>query len=695
MEKHLQYWSILKRRGLPASIVFLTLLALSVVKTVIETPVYQAGGQLVLKKNATSSLTGVGSQLGQLESSVSGRPLATEVAVLHSLPLAEKTINTLALDIKPTEFLKSLKVKNIENTDIIEIYYTDKIPKRSVSIVNTLMKIYIENDINANRKQTKSARDFIAQQLPLSKAALQTSERRLQFFKQQHRVLDLKAEAASSASILTGLEKQVAATKSDLSSQTARMQTIQKLFGVTLQDAITASFAGESPSINAVQEQLQDLQKKIAVVGLRLTDTHPTMIDLKEQEAVLKKELEKRIEQSLISKAGRLNNLQDPDRILQLKTLGLQQELLGQYAAAEAERLSLQVRLKSLAQIIESYKQRANILPQLELQQRQLEREIAATESSYQNLLARYQELQVAENLQVSNAMIVAPALIPSVPLTTDRYINLLPGLIGGIVLGVVTALVLERLDKTIKNPKSAKDLLGYTFLGYIPPFPNGSFTPEVIVRKQPDSQISEAFRMLQTNLRFFNAEQSVKVIVVSSAVPKEGKSTIAANLAFSISQLGRDVLLVDADLRNPSQHKIWDISNQAGLSNILRSDLDVDQAVVEITPNLKVITAGQPNNNSAALLDSSQMAVFVGQVAQRYDFVIIDTSPLTVAADATILGKLVNGILFVVRPKVVDSTSISLSKEMLEKADQNVLGVAINGISANEQYSAYAATTV
>lgn len=694
MEEYLRYWSILKRRWLPTSIVFLSLLALSIVKTVLETPIYQAGGQLVLKKNSTSTLTGVGNQLGQLENSVSGRPLGTEVAVLRSLPLAEKTINAIRLNINPLVFLKDLEVKNIENTDILEVYYTSTDPRIAASVVNTLMKVYIENDINANRAQTRSARDFIAQQLPLRKAALQTSERRLQFFKQQNRVLDLKAEASASVAILTDLDKQVAATRSDLSSQTARMQSIQKLFGVSSQDAVVAGFVGESPSTVPVLGQLQDVQQKIQVVGLRLTATHPTMINLKEQEVILRKELKKRIEQSFIGKAGRLNQNIEPDKIVQLRGQGLQQGLLGNYASVEAERLSLQVRLKSLAGVIESYRQRANTLPQLELQQRQLEREIAATDLSYQNLLARYQELQVAENLQVSNARIVTPALIPGVPIRSRQYINLLQGLIGGIVLGVATAFVLERLDKTIKTSKSAKDILGYNLLGYIPPFPNGNFIPEVIVKNQPDSSVSEAFRMLQTNLRFFNSEQSIKVIVVSSSVPKEGKSTIAANLAYSISQLGRNVLLVDADLRNPSQHKIWEIPNEVGLSNVLKRQSDLDQAVTEIVPNLEVLTAGELNHNPASLLDSSQMAVFVAQVAQKYDFVIIDTSPLTIAADATILGKLVNGILFVVRPGVADSNSVSLSKEMLEKADQNVLGVAMNGVNANQPDSSYYAVS-
>ncbi|WP_242045215.1 GumC family protein [Anabaena catenula] len=460
MEEYLRYWSILKRRWLPTSIVFLSLLALSIVKTVLETPIYQAGGQLVLKKNSTSTLTGVGNQLGQLENSVSGRPLGTEVAVLRSLPLAEKTINAIRLNINPLVFLKDLEVKNIENTDILEVYYTSTDPRIAASVVNTLMKVYIENDINANRAQTRSARDFIAQQLPLRKAALQASERRLQLFKQRNRVLDLKAEASASVAILTDLDKQVAATRSDLSSQTARMQSIQKLFGVASQDAVVAGFVGESPSTVAVLGQLQDVQQKIQVIGLRLTDTHPTIMDLKKEEVILRKELKKRIEQSFIGKSGRLNQSVEPEKIVQLRPQGLQQGLLGNYANVEAERLSLQVRLKSLAGVIESYRQRANTLPQLELQQRQLEREIAATDLSYQNLLARYQELQVAENLQVSNARIVTPALIPGVPIRSRQYINLLQGLIGGIVLGVATAFVLERLDKTIKTSKSAKDIL-------------------------------------------------------------------------------------------------------------------------------------------------------------------------------------------------------------------------------------------
>lgn len=693
MDETLQYWLILKRRWLPASIVFVALLALSTVRALQEVPIYQATGQLLFKKNTASSLTGIGGQLGQLETFVTGgNPLENEAAVLRSLPLAERTIASLNLSVNPQIFLKNLSVKNITGTDILELSYADIDPNKSASVVNTLMNIYIENEITANRAQTKSARDFIEQQLRLRKSSLQKAEETLQQFKLQNKVLDLRTEAVSTVEFLVEMEKQLAATRSELEVQNARLASVRGLFGVSSQEAAIASFVGESPTIIPVLEQLQQIQQKIEIERLRLTDINPAVINLREQEAVLKKQLQQRIEQSFIGKAGRLNQNINPDTVVQLRPQGIQQSALSNYAAAEAERLTLQVRLKSLTWVIDNYRKRAGSIPGLERQQRQLEREIGSSESSYKNLLDRYQELQVAENQQVSNARVITPALVPGQPIKSRQYMKMLQGLIGGFLLAGATAMLLEKIDKTVKTPQSAKDLLGYPLLGNIPLFTNRSLiasAPEVMVRDNPDSAISEAFRMLQTNLRFFNADRPIKVIVVASSVPKEGKSTIAANLAVTMSQIGRRVLLVDGDLRHPTQHQIWNIPNQLGLCSVLIGQSNLEQTVVGVMPNLQVLTAGVPTVNPVALLDATQMAILVAKMAQNYDFAIIDAPPLIVAADATILGKMANGILLVVRPGVVDSTHLIASKELLDQTGQNVLGLAINGVEIS-QYSHY-----
>jgi len=695
MQEYLQYWSILKRRWLPASIILVILLLLSVIKTVLEKPSYQAVGDLVLKRSSTSSLTGIGRQLGQLEESISGKPLGNEMAVLRSTSLAEQIIKKLNLNTDVYFFAKNLEVKNIENTDILEVAYTSPDPKQAADIVNKMMELYRENDIRGNLNQTKSARQFIYQQLPLRKAALQSAERRLQYFKLQNRVLDLKTEASSNVTFLIDLDRQVASTETDLKTQTARMESMKQVFGVSPQDAALHNFVSESPVVSSLLQQWQDTKEKIKVLSLRFTDSNPTLVDLKGQEAVLRQEIQQQIAKSFIGKSGTLNHIRNAEDIVQLSPQGLQEKYLNTYVNAETERLDLDVKLKAIKSLIKTYRQRADALPYLELQQRQLEREIMATESSYQSLLTRYQELQVTENLQVSNAQIITSALPPSAPLKSRQYINVLQGLIGGIILGGATALLLDKLDRTVTSAKSAQELLGYTLLGDIPPFPESYLIPEVIVKDKPQSSVSEAFRMLQTNLRFFNSGQLIKVVVVSSTVPKEGKSTIAANLAVTIAQLGHKVLLVDADLRNPSQHKIWQIPNEVGLNHVVQEQLDLEKAVTEVMPNLEVICAGELNVNPSVLLDSKQMAAFVERVTQKYDFVIIDSPPLTIAADATILGKLANGILFVIRPGVVNFDSMSLAKELLEKADQNVLGLAINGVRPSQQYASYKLSNV
>ena len=163
MQEYLQYWSILKRRWLPASIILVILLLLSVIKTVLEKPSYQAVGDLVLKRSSTSSLTGIGRQLGQLEESISGKPLGNEMAVLRSTSLAEQIIKKLNLNTDVYFFAKNLEVKNIENTDILEVAYTSPDPKQAADIVNKMMELYRENDIRGNLNQTKSARQFIYQ----------------------------------------------------------------------------------------------------------------------------------------------------------------------------------------------------------------------------------------------------------------------------------------------------------------------------------------------------------------------------------------------------------------------------------------------------------------------------------------------------------------------------------------------------
>jgi capsular exopolysaccharide synthesis family protein len=266
-----------------------------------------------------------------------------------------------------------------------------------------------------------------------------------------------------------------------------------------------------------------------------------------------------------------------------------------------------------------------------------------------------------------------------------------------GLFLATTTVLFLSMRDRSLKTLKEVRDVFGYTLLGIIPLSVkklrrDSNVEPKIAVRDTPYSLTSEMYRMIQANLKFLSSDKVLKTIVVTSAVPKEGKSTVSANLAAAIAQLGRQVLLIDADMRVPSQHHLWQISNALGLSEVLVGQAEFDVAVSKVMDNLDVLTAGVRPPNPLALLDSKRMASLIENFSSlhNYDFVIIDAPPLLLAADALTLSQMTDGILLVARPGVIDSNSASAAQEMLHRSSHNVLGLVVNGVIDKNESSSY-----
>jgi capsular exopolysaccharide synthesis family protein len=340
-------------------------------------------------------------------------------------------------------------------------------------------------------------------------------------------------------------------------------------------------------------------------------------------------------------------------------------------------------------------------MPQLQQSQRDLEREVEAAQATYETLLKKLQEVRITEQQNVGNARIIQAALVPEKPVTPRKSLNFGLGGVVGVLLAIVTALVLDARDTSIKTVRQVRELLGYTLLGIVPNFEKidkvGSRTrvperaiPKIPVRDAPRSLISETYGMLYANLKFLSSDKEVRVITITSAVPKEGKSTVSANLALAIAQLGFKVLLIDADMRHPSQHAVWELRNSVGLSNVIVEQIELKTAIKEAMPNLYVLTSGLLPPNPLALLNSRRMASLIEDFTQRYDYVIIDTPPLSAAADARILSAMTDGMLIVVQPKLVDSASAIAAQELLEQSGQNVLGMVINGVNPENEPDSY-----
>lgn len=691
-------WLILKRRWLPAAAVFSCVVAGATVFASLQEPEYAASGKLLFKKTQTASITGLGEQVGELDSIVSkSNLLNTEIEIIRSVPFIQKTITALGLKnengtpLKPQALTKNIVLKNIPATDVLQLSYEGNDPEQAAAIVNKIMSLYIENNVTTNRAAAVAAGDFIAKQLPRTEATVRQAEVALRQFKEQNQVVALEQEAKSAVDVIEKLESQITDTQAVLADANARSAMLQKQVGMNSKEAIDTSSLSESEGVQKALAEFQQVEAELATQQTRFVDTHPTIQALKDRREALKALLEDRVEQSLGSQTQVSNG--------NLQMGKIRQSLTEDFVKSEVERLGLANRLASLSNARTAYKQRVSVLPRLEQQQRELERRVNAAQATYTTLLQKLQEVRVTENQNMGNASIIEFALVPEKASTRDKIIILALGNMLGIILAIATIFILELSDTSIKTLKEARDLFGYTLLGTIPYFgkkvshrrKNQELSiPELPVINIPRSPISEAYRMLQANLKFLSSDKALKVIVVTSSVPKEGKSTVSANLAAAMAQLGRRVLLVDADMRYPLQHHIWELTNVAGLSDVIVGQAEFESVVKEVMPKLDVLSAGVIPPNPMALLDSKRMASLIDYFAEHYDFVIIDTPPLVLAADAVTLGKMTDGILLVTRPVVIDSTSAAAAKESLARCGQNVLGIVVNGVIPENEPDSY-----
>ena len=696
-----KYWQVLKRRCVPGLAAFFPVFLLSLLSTSLKKPIYIAEGKLQFQRtNATSSLTEFGTSIGKLESVTenTSNPLQTEAEIIRSVPVVQKTIRELNLRdedgklIEYKDFLDKLTVNDIEKTDVLTVSYKDSQPQKAAKVVNALMAAYLEHNVSSRRKAAASARKFIEEQLPKAEAVVSKAEADLAKFRENNKVYALQEEANQSIEVLGNLQNQVGEIKTRLADISARSQQINNQLGINSQQALNMNSLNQAAGVQDVLKEVQQLESQLASRRTVLKNTHPEIIALESKYNALRRLLQDRIRQTVGSN-GRLDD--------RLQEGELKQQLAAELVNLESTSLGLTNQLAVISELQTSYKERLKNLPKLEQQQRELERKVEAAQSTYSLLLKKLQETRIAENQNVGNASEVSQALVPQEPVSSP-LINYLSASLLGMLVSFATMYLLESQDKSIKTIEEAKELTGLTLLGVIPDFskPKKSILgrqeseaayPSLMVRDAPRSPISEAFRMLRANLKFMSADKELKVIVVTSSVPQEGKSTVAANLATSMAQMERRVLLIDGDLHRPSQHHIWELPNAEGLSNVIVGQVEVMAAIKKGMDNLDVLTCGAVPPSPASLLDSKRMASLIESFRSYYDYVIIDAPSLNLAADAATLGQMADGVLLVVRPGVVDSVNAAFACEMLEKSGQNVLGQVVNGVvPKNERHINY-----
>lgn len=310
-------------------------------------------------------------------------------------------------------------------------------------------------------------------------------------------------------------------------------------------------------------------------------------------------------------------------------------------------------------------------------------RSIDLKEETYTMLLERYEDVRLTDTIRSNQLSIVEPAVVPTTPSKPNRNLNAALGFIVGLFSGLGLAFLFENMDTTLYTTGQIETVTGLSTLGKIPG--NKKNSRDTFVNGV------ESFRCLRTNILMLNGKP-LKTLMVASAEPKEGKSTVVANLAVSLAQSGRSVVVVDCDLRLPTLHTIFDMPNDNGFSNVLTGESTLQEAtqVSRLHDELYLLPSGPPPGNPSELLGSSRMLKIIEQLAGQFDMVLLDTPSVLAVTDAALLAPLVEGVLLVVGRTRAREGAVRAACRQLGDVKAKLVGVVVNRAENHDLYHYY-----
>jgi capsular exopolysaccharide synthesis family protein len=573
-------------------------------------------------------------------------------------------------------FLGSLSVKRVPNSRLMDVSFESTSPLLAAQIVNAHIKNFIEQNFQSRYDATTRASTWLTDQLNDWKIRVQKSEDARIAYERQNQIWALDDKQNVTSQRFSDLNKQL----TDAQSERMRKQSLFEF-----------ARAGEMDSVPQIRDNpaVQDLLRK-------RTETYSQYTDALNQYG------------PNFPKVQRLQSL--------LKEIDVAADKEKKTAIARLEneyREALQ-REQILTRALDQQKTEVNQMSERMVQYSILKREAETNKALYDGLLTKLKEAGISAGLRSSNIRIVDPAMVPTYPARPAKTRNIALSFLVGLVGGIGLALLREYMDNTVKSPDDIETLAHLPSLAVVPTFTEsngdrprvkllkGASTNghekriELVAQHLPKSQMSEAFRALRTALLLSQADHPPQVILVTSALPREGKTTAAANLAVTLAQLGDRTLLIDADLRKPGVGRLLNLGSgkYAGLSSYLAGVSSLDLVTIQhpAIPNLSAIPTGPLPPNPADLLSSHKLTDAIAELRTKFKFIVIDSPPIMAATDAVILSVKADGVLLVVRSGETPKEAFTRTRDLLLSVKCHILGVVLNAVdsTAPDYYYSY-----
>ena len=585
-------------------------------------------------------------------------------------------------------YLRMLRVTPILTSRLVDVSFAATDRRLAAEIVNRHVEEYITVDVERRLELTNRAKDFLERELAKARDRVDGAEASLNVYRKAHQILSLdggKSDIVSER--LADLNKEYTSAQSDRIRLEGEYQLIKKRDYESLPDVVASNL------ITALKRSVAEAEAERAELEKTFTPEYPKLASALAREHQVKRRLH--------------------DEITNI-VAGIE----SAYLAAKNREDSLQTQLGQ---------QRTTALEQKDLaaDYGTLSRDVETARDVYRNLLKRLKDVDVAEEIRLSDVSIVDPAMPPLRPSSPKKLLTIVLAAFGGLGGGVLLAFFLEYMDNTLRTPREVVDRLGLPALGVVPAFDSpalaygaygyggskkealpppgpagheGAALPaEVVISHHPRSIIAESYRMIRTKMLLSSADDRLQVVLFTSAVPREGKTVTAVNEALALVQTGARVLIIDADIRQPRVHRVLPTPNGHGLSTYLVGQSTLTDVIREVPLNgvprsiadgtdvshgrLFIMPAGPQPPNPAELLGSRRMKETLQQLRQDFDYIVIDTPPVLPATDAVVLAPLCDGVVYVVRGQHTPLAQVRQAQAELESSNARILGVVLNDV--------------